>query len=160
MRAVVILVPGLFVSNFWLGTTKRIPWPECAVVISIQLNQHRSNSPGEKGSWKTVQIRCGPAAVIGDEIRCIHCLNKLFGWEGPESKLIRKPEDLLIEWIFTLGTRSKELCSYLSFHCPSILFWIYINWFTNWRVISAGRKSGNRSKGLPFSPSVPLFRRK
>ncbi|GLI34613.1 hypothetical protein DAMNIGENAA_20460 [Desulforhabdus amnigena] len=35
----------------------------------------------------------GPAAVTGDEIRRSHCPFKA-GWEGSESRMIRKSEDL------------------------------------------------------------------
>jgi hypothetical protein len=44
---------------------------------------------------KPVKIRCGPAAVIGDEI----CRMSLFWfqqeWEDAESRTIRKSEDLI-----------------------------------------------------------------
>ncbi len=47
---------------------------------------------GLKG--KTVQVRCGPAAVTEDEIRIMSLINA--DREDAESRLIRKPEDLPI----------------------------------------------------------------
>ncbi len=46
---------------------------------------------GLKGN--PVKFGNGPAAVTGDEIRRSHCPLKA-GWEGSESRMIRKSEDL------------------------------------------------------------------
>ena len=44
---------------------------------------------------KPVQVRHGPAAVTGDESHRGHCS---FEWEGVASRMIRKSEDLPVQY--------------------------------------------------------------
>jgi len=61
------------------------------LVPGPQLNRDSNQVLYPKGN--PVQLGSGPAAVNGDEIHESHCLGET-GWEGMESRTIRKPEDL------------------------------------------------------------------
>ena len=54
-----------------------------------------------------MEIRRGPAAVIGDEHRKTP-LFTLCGWEGAVNRKIRKPEDLCL-YIYPRGLRLKVI---------------------------------------------------